>query len=247
MLYCEIMMITLVSTNTRNFTNISTIITCQLIYFFVASLTYRYQCTCYISLISSHWAKLSNSYLVPESKQMSISTKNFRWCNFFQFWQILQKYWEHWVMGILLNPNWVVVYFKLRLKSQGLKWSKIRTFGLRRIPFRIAKIDNTVWISDPIIKNQVNPVDMGAPCRSSGSMLKMETFGCFAKERVLQDVSHHQHDAHANAYSEAKFLGIVAFGPMPINCESPAFLDISRKDFCILLDPFYIVQNCLLE
>ena len=71
---------------------------------------------------------------------------------------------------------------------------------------------------------------MGAPCRISGSMLKMETFGCFAKERVLQDVSHHQHDAHANAYNEAKFLGIVAFGPMPINCESPALLDISRKD-----------------
>ena len=58
-------------------------------------------------------------------------------------------------------------------------------------------------------------VDMGAPCRISGSMLKMETFGCFAKERVLQDVSHHQHDAHANAYSEAKFLGIVALGQCP--------------------------------
>ena len=97
-----------------------------------------------------------------------------------------------------------------------MKWSKIGTIDLRRIPLRIAKIGNTVWISNQIIKNQVNPVDMGAPCRSSGSMLKMETFGCFAKERVLQDVSHHQHDAHANAYSEAKFLGIVALGQCPL-------------------------------
>ena len=118
-------------------------------------------------------------------------------------------------------------------------------FDLRHIPSRISKIGNTVWISNPIIKNQVNPVDMGALCRNSGSVLKMETFGCFAKERVLQDVSHHQHDAHANnAYIEATFLGIVfCFGLKPINCENPTIHDISRKDFLFCLIHLTVSQN----
>ena len=89
-----------------------------------------------------------------------------------------------------------------------------------------------------MIKNQVNPVDMGALCRSSGSVLKMETFECFAKERVLQDVSHHQHDAHANAYSEAKFLGIVALGQWPLIVRVLVFLTSAERIF-------YFVESIL--